>query len=317
MSDVRNAQSGPRIKPVWQQNQPAGDDTSPPAASRRFSGMADDDWPFYAAVAAISIAIGIVNALSAAQDAARRGSPYDLGTPLFWEMSSIVTIILVAPVLFFAVRRMREASSWIWRSGLAIVAIVVFSAMHIAGMVAIRKAVMWLAGRFYDFHFSAATLMYEFRKDVTTCLLIGGALWLIDSRREAQRRQPAAATALEPPATASHMVWLRDGTTRIRIEPRDIVWISSAGNYVEYSLANGSNHLVRGTLASAETQLARFNLVRIHRTRLANQDRVTAVEMKPSGDFELTFDTGQTVQGSRRYKNAVASLDRSAPATSK
>ncbi len=79
--------------------------------------MADDDWPFYAAVAAISIAIGIVNALSVAQDAARRGSPYDLGTPLFWEMSSIVTIILVAPVLFFAVRRMREASSWIWRSG--------------------------------------------------------------------------------------------------------------------------------------------------------------------------------------------------------
>ncbi len=113
------------------------------------------------------------------------------------------------------------------------------------------------------------------------------------------------------------MVWLRDGTTRIRFEPRDIVWISSAGNYVEYSLANGSNHLVRGTLASAETQLARFNLVRMHRTRLANQDRVTAVEMKPSGDFELTLDTGQTVQGSRRYKNAVASLDRSAPATSK
>jgi DNA-binding LytR/AlgR family response regulator len=58
-----------------------------------------------------------------------------------------------------------------------------------------------------------------------------------------------------------------------------------------------------------ETQLARFNLARVHRTRLANLDRVTTVELKPSGDFELSFDTGQTVVGSRRYRNAIASLE--------
>ena len=81
------------------------------------------------------------------------------------------------------------------------------------------------------------------------------------------------------------MVWLRDGTTRIRIEPRDIIWISSAGNYVEYSLADGRNHLVRGTLAAAETELARFNLARVHRTRLANLDRVTARGVEAIGRF--------------------------------
>ena len=81
---------------------------------------------------------------------------------------------------------------------------------------------------------------------------------------------------------APQAIWLRDGTTRIRIEPRDILWISSAGNYVEYSLADGTNHLIRGTLASAETELTRFNLARIHRTRLANLDRVTGMETKPS-----------------------------------
>ena len=51
------------------------------------------------------------------------------------------------------------------------------------------------------------------------------------------------------------MVWLRDGSTRIRIEPRDILWVSSAGNYVEYSLADGINHLVRGTLAAEEARI--------------------------------------------------------------
>ena len=74
---------------------------------RAISGV---DWLFYGVVAAISLGIGVVNALSVAQDAAWRGAVYNLRTPLFWEMSSIVTIIAVAPVLFFAVRRMREVA---------------------------------------------------------------------------------------------------------------------------------------------------------------------------------------------------------------
>jgi hypothetical protein len=32
--------------------------------------------------------------------------------------------------------------------------------------------------------------------------------------------------------------------------------------------------------------------------------------LKPSGDFEITFDTGHTIQGSRRYRDAIASLER-------
>jgi DNA-binding LytR/AlgR family response regulator len=174
---------------------------------------------------------------------------------------------------------------------------------------------MFLRRRLPLFRFSLATVL-EFRKDVVTCVLIGGAMWLIDSRRETQRAlrveappSPAAGQA------ATQTIWLRDGTRSIRIEPGEIVWISSAGNYIEYSLADGTNHLVRGTLAAAETQLLRFNLARIHRTRLANLDRVTGMEMKPSGDFDLTFDTGQTVSGSRRYKTAVASLDRGPAST--
>jgi LytTr DNA-binding domain-containing protein len=274
-------------------------------------GIGGSDWVVYAAVAAVALAIGFVNALSIADDIARRGGVYDVRTPLLWEMTSIAVILVLAPVLLAAVRRIRGTSRWPVRIALAIAVIVAFSAVHITGMVGLRKLVLWLLGGAYDFRFSPATVLYEFRKDIVTCLLIGGGMWLIDSRREAQQARSSVAPAIAGLAPAlPHMVWLRDGTTRIRIEPREIVWISSAGNYVEYSLADGTNHLVRGTLAAAESQLARFNLARIHRTRLANLDRVTGMEMKPSGDFELTFDTGQSVQGSRRYRTAVASLDR-------
>ena len=52
-----------------------------------------------------------------------------------------------------------------------------------------------------------------------------------------------------------------------------------------------------------------------HRYPFLLIDRITGMEMKPSGDFELTFDTGQTAQGSRRYRSAVAALDRSHAST--
>jgi hypothetical protein len=314
MSDVKDARDRPAVEPAWDQDRPPWDEANPPGTSGLFAGTSGDGW-IYAAVAAVAVAVGFVGALSTADDIVRRGGVYDLRTPLLWDMTSVAVIIALSPVLLVAVRHIRRQPSWPVVIGLSIAAIIAFSAVHITGMVWLRKLIVWLAGGEYDFRFSLATVLYEFRKDVTTCVLIGGGLWLMDSRREAQRAlkvvaPEAVGTSPAPPA----VVWLRDGAKSIRVAPRDIVWIASAGNYVEYTLADGASHLIRGTLAAAESELARFNLARIHRTRLANLDRVTGLENKPSGDFELTFDTGQTVSGSRRYRDAVAALERAANA---
>jgi len=307
MSNVRDTQDRSGVEPVWDENQPARDEASPRGTSGVLGGISGADWLFYGAVAAIALGIGLVNALSKAQDVAWHGGVYDARTPLLWEMTSIAVIILLAPMLFVAVRRMRHATGWKLRIGLAVAAIVVFSALHVAGMVGLRKLAMLAVGGSYDFRFSIATLIYEFRKDVITCLLIGGALWLIDGRRETQ--QSSATTAAADPPSPPHMVWLRDGSTRIRIEPSDILWVSSAGNYVEYRLADGVHHLVRGTLAAEEARLMGFKIVRVHRTRLVNLTRVTGLKAGPNGDFELTLDTGQTISGSRRYRAAIASIE--------
>jgi LytTr DNA-binding domain-containing protein len=310
MNDIKNAEERPGVEPVWDESQPAWDGARPRGTSGGLRGISGADWALYGTVAAVALGVGVVNALSKAQDVAWHGGVYDARTPLLWEMTSIVVIILLAPALFVAVRRMRHASGWPLRIGLAVAAILTFSSLHIAGMVGLRKLAMLLVGGSYDFRFSAATLIYEFRKDVISCLLIGGALWLIDRSREAHQAGsvPTSAPA-GPPSAPPHMVWLRDGSTRIRIDPPDILWVSSAGNYVEYRLADGANHLVRGTLAAEEARLTPFNMVRVHRTRLVNLARVSGLKAGPNGDFELTLDTGQTISGSRRYRGAVASIE--------
>lgn len=311
MSDVKDTLARPRLEPLSGQNRPGSDQAGTATTSAGVAGISGTDWLLYGSIPVITLAIGIVNALSIAQDVSRHSGLYDLRTPLLWEMSSVITIIFIAPLLFVVIRRMREASGWLPQVGFAIAALIAFSTLHIAGMVGLRKMVMLLIGGSYDFHFSPETLVYEFRKDVITCLLIGGALWLIDSRRGAQqlRQMQSSAPQDQPPSAKPHILWLRDGSSRIRIEPAEILMISSAGNYVEYSLAGGINHLVRGTLAAEEARLKQYNLVRVHRTRMVNLSRVTGFKGGPNGDFELTLDAGQSVSGSRRYRQAVASIE--------
>jgi DNA-binding LytR/AlgR family response regulator len=310
MADSQNASETERVETAWDQDRARGDEASPAGTSGWRGGISRGDWTIFGAITAVALAIGSVNALSGAQDAAWRGDSSDVGQRLFWELSSIIVILLLLPILVLAVRRMRGTASLGARIGIAVIALLGFSTLHITGMVSARKFLLWLAGSAYDFHFSLAVVLYEFRKDAVTTLLLGATLWLIESRRELRKAARAAASMPAAPLEQSSpdLIWLRDGTSRIRVAPRDILWVASAGNYIEYSLADGTLHLIRGTLAATESELARFAIVRVHRTRLANLDRVSGVDFKPSGDFELTFDNGKTLGGSRRYRPAVASL---------
>ncbi|MBR0828363.1 LytTR family transcriptional regulator DNA-binding domain-containing protein [Bradyrhizobium manausense] len=311
MADTENAPQTERVEPVWDQDRERGDEPPRLGTSPGTSGGllgTSGDWTIFGAIAAVALAIGIVNALSGAQDAAWRGDSSDIGRRLFWEASSIAVILLLLPILVLAIRRMRRAPSLVLRAGIGVAALLGFSALHITGMVWIRKLVLWLAGGAYDFRFSLATVLYEFRKDAVAVLLIGGTLWLLESRRELKRAAIVTPSATAGPSPLPDLIWLRDGASRIRVAPRDILWVASAGNYIEYRLTDGTQHLIRGTLATAEAELARFHIVRVHRTKLANLDRVAGVDLNPSGDFELTFDNGQTLGGSRRYRSSVTAF---------
>jgi hypothetical protein len=269
-------------------------------------------WGIYAIIAAVALAFALVNAVSVAHDAVRRGGSYDLSRPLLWELTSAVVIVALAPLISFGVRRMGQEAGWLARVFWALGTILVFSGLHIAGMVALRKLTMAAVGGSYSFGFSISELVYELRKDAVTCFMIGTAFWPAINRRDALAEK--AADTISPAVNSPYVLWLRDGSARIRIEPRDIVAVSSAGNYVEYGLTGGRTHLVRGTLAAEEARLTSFNVVRVHRTRLVNLSRVTAVKAGPNGDFELMLDTGQTISGSRRYRGAVVSIEQLAAA---
>jgi hypothetical protein len=260
----------------------------------------------YGVVAFITAAFWLVNSLTAADDAVRHGGAYRLEPPMFFEGTSAIVILALLPLVRRGVDFVRAGGSWPVAAARAGVVGVLFALAHIFGMVALRKLSYWGMGSSYVFNL-ATEIPYEFRKDIVSVLLIGVAFWRLDRPAPA----PIPAEGEIPPAVAvkplNPLIWLRDGATNIRINASEIIWVASAGNYVEFSLP-AKRHLVRGTLAGEEARLLPFGLVRVHRTRLANLNHAVLVEPRPSGDFALHMDTGEILIGSRRYKNAVAAL---------
>jgi len=88
-----------------------------------------------------------------------------------------------------------------------------------------------------------------------------------------------------------------------RVDPTQIISLTSAGNYVEFVLPD-AQHLIRGRLGGEEARLKPFGFVRIHRTKLVNRMRVVPIETRANGDFVAKMDTGDAIAGSRRSREA-------------
>jgi hypothetical protein len=279
----------------------------------------------YVGVAVIVATACLVNAFSVDYDLTRLGRPHRFWEPIVGEATSAIVIV----ALLWFPRQAAELGAGVGsrplRSGLSLIGLALaFSALHIGGMVLLRDLVYAAAGAAYFFHWSVAEVIYELRKDLFTFSVIGVIFWLAE--RAFVRRGPIAlmpvgrsdacsdAPPAYPPALAGEegsvrsRLWLRDGRSSILVDAGDILYVTSAGNYVEYVMATGQRHLIRTTLQAEAARLSRLAIARVHRTRLVNVKRIVAVVWRPSGDFDLRLDNGETIAGSRRYKVAVAGI---------
>ncbi|SDN77482.1 LytTR family DNA-binding domain-containing protein [Afipia sp. GAS231] len=267
----------------------------------------------YGWVALLIVAAGIVNVLSMAKDVTLSGGA-GLLRPLLLEVTSATAWIAYLPLVRYGVAQFRWNRNRPTALAVALVATLLYAFLHLVTMVLLRELVFGLVAGGYAFRW-VVEFPYEFRKDVISTLMIAVLFWLMERRASTSAGTPAA-NSVEPSSTALKQgLWLRDGPTSFHIDPQDIISVTSAGNYVEFNLSVG-RRLIRGTLAAEETRLKPFGLIRVHRTRLANLNHVVAVEMRAAGDFLLRMDNGDTIAGSRRYreaamliKNHAASLD--------
>lgn len=261
-------------------------------------------------IAAVSGLVAVINATSGIMEAQTGGAPIDSRAAWLYEVSSVIMIVALSPMISWAVWKVPPPAGfpigeWARTVGAHLAIASVFSLLHVAGMVMMRKVGYAAVGSSYVFAYQGDLLLpflYEWRKDVLAYGAIAVCYWawgVWAAQRSAQATQSAPSL---PPG--DNRIEIRDGARVTLIEPGQISWIEAAGNYVEIH-AGDAMHLARGTLAGFEAKLAPHGFVRVHRSRLINRSRLQSFRPTPSGDLEITLDDGRVIAGSRRFRTAV------------
>ncbi|OOG48449.1 LytTR family DNA-binding domain-containing protein [Polaromonas sp. A23] len=233
--------------------------------------------------------------------------------PLLWELSSNLTVGLLIPALIAFERRFPLRWDTLGRNlPWHLAGTLVFCAMHVLVMMALRKAAYALVGASYNFGNWATVLAYEYLKDVRSyvlilCAVLSYRLLLLRLQGEARvldAPETPAGTESAGPSLRPERFLVRKLRKEFLIAATDIEWLQAQGNYIGIHV-NGHDYLLRSTLADFLSQLDPARFVQVHRSYAANLDRVAEIEPESSGDARLRMKDGSQVPCSRRYRAAL------------
>ena len=227
--------------------------------------------------------------------------------PITWEWSSGLMLILLVPVVIAFERRFPLRVD-VLRQNIPfhLAASVVFSVVHVLGMVGLRKVVYAVNQRSYDFGDWPRELAYEYLKDFRTYFLI---LVLLILYRLVLLRMQGEARLLDAPDTGAPVeeidrperFLVRKLGKEFLLPAAEIEWLQAMGNYVNLRV-RGRDYPLRTTMADIENRLDPGRFVRVHRSHMVNLDCVAEIEPVDSGDARVKMRDGTIIPASRRYR---------------
>ena len=238
------------------------------------------------------------------------GVPFAAWQLLTWELTSVsVSLALLPFVLRGCERWPLHADNWRRRLPLYLAGSVLWSLLHVAGMVALRKLVYAMAGDHYDFGDIWVRWGYEYLKDVRTFALLvitmHAAAWF-GRRLQGEAKlfdAPDEGPPLEPIDRPERFLVRKLGRDFL-VAAADIEWLQASGNYVNLHLRS-HDYPLRSTMAAIEARLDPAAFVRVHRSYLVNLRRIVSIEPIDSGDARIHMDDGSVLPCSRRYLPAL------------
>lgn len=256
---------------------------------------------FVYAFIAIAVLVGTINAINIIT--LQNSDPdHSFVGPLVWEGSSWVTLLLSVWVPWLAWRLAPPSIRPRWKLLLHVPAFALFAFLHVGGFDVLRMVIYRMAGQHYDPGAFLPQLLFEMRKDVLGYAVFIGLFTAIH-----HLLRQAGETPVRTPNQDVSTFDIRDGARLTRVRLDDILAVTSAGNYVEFLLADGRRLLMRASLQAMEAELAPRGFLRTHRSWLVNSRKVTA--LKPEGSGDYTVELGrQPVPLSRRFPEALAKL---------
>ena len=259
----------------------------------------------------------IANSIVVLMDVSRVQLGFADWEPVVWESSSsLVALALVPAVVWFSRRVPLHFDTWRRALPLHLLASLVWSMLHVGGMVAIRKLVYAAQGEQYDFDPWLWEFGYEYLKDIRS---YAGIVLLIEGYRLLLRRMQGEASLLQAPDDAPALepverperFLVRKLGKEFLVAAADVEWLQAQANYVNLHV-RGRDYPLRTTMAAIEAQLDPTRFVRVHRSYIVNLDCIDRIEPLDTGDARIVLHDQTTIPCSRRYRDAL----RGGPGTS-
>ncbi|QIL20657.1 LytTR family DNA-binding domain-containing protein [Thermomonas sp. HDW16] len=249
----------------------------------------------------------IGNSLTANMDVRRLDLGFAVWQPPVWEASSALMALALVPAMVWFTRRWPlHLDNWKRMLPLHLLGSVAWSALHVAGMVAIRKAVYASQGLDYDFSPWLWEFGYEYLKDVRS---YAGVVLTIEGYRFVMRRLQGEASLLSAPDEGlpvepldrPERFLVRKLGREFLVAANDIEWLQASGNYVNLHV-RGHDYPLRSTIAGVEAKLDPERFVRIQRSYIVNLDHVASIEPLDTGDARVHMKDGSRLPCSRTHR---------------
>ena len=247
----------------------------------------------------------VVNATTINMEYSRSDEPYVSALAWFTETTSIIFILALFPVVKWWENRF-QVSLENWKQALPahLLGLIAFSFIHVLAMALTRESLhpIFFGTEYHFFNNPLTDFLYEIRKDALSYASI--LLAIVCFRAIEFHRMDAAAARSE--ARTSHRVTLKCGGRTLYLEANAFLYAKAAGNYVEARFGD-KQHLARMTLSELENLLteAHVQAKRVHRSWLVNAQEIAQTQPTGEGDITITLNNGETIPGSRRYRDRL------------
>jgi len=252
---------------------------------------------FWRGLALFGAAVALFNTVNVFTELHDKPGAEPLAVAIY-QATSVVAILPATWLAWKAFLIAPPGGGPLWRTAAVHAAgVLAMSGVHVVLFTLMRQGIFALMGRTYGFG-PIVDFPYEFRKDLIGYIIAVAIFWVLT-----RLSQPT------PQAQAPASFDIRDGARVIRAPLDEILAVTSAGNYVEFVLADGRRPLMRASLARMEAELSPLGLVRTHRSWLVNAARVTELRPEASGDYRVVLGSVEAPV-SRRFPQALARLRR-------
>jgi hypothetical protein len=264
-------------------------------------------WAAYGLVFLVNAA---VNTAVVRMDYARLGRATEAWQIPLWEWSSGLMFVGVVPLVIWAEQQLPLVWGQLRRHLAAHLGLsVVFSLLHVGGMVTLREAGYFAWGLDYDFGAWPRELVYEYLKDVRVYALLlltshylrlllrrsSGEARLLDARDDGVLSDAAA------PQPEPDRLLVRKLGREFLVPAADIEYAVAAGNYVNLHV-RGKEYPLRSTVTALEARLDPECFQRVHRGVIVNLKHLSKVEPLEGGEARLHMADGAELPCSRRYR---------------